>query len=218
MSNKLDITLININTIATKRAVDVLNFCNKVLKFKKTIIVANDRPSNIASSIDYVPCSVNSITDYNEFILNKLNSFVETSHCLVVQNDGFIINPHLWQDEFLNYDYIGAPWNLNQMRVWGRTNRIGNGGFSLRSKKLLSYTQNLKNINYSIPEDVTNSLIIEKNKEFKYPSVNIAVKFSLESPQEDFPYDFNNCLGFHGKDIYNNLLHLCPSVFKLKNV
>ena len=75
-----------------------------------------------------------------------------------------------------------------------------------------------KNINYSIPEDVTNSLIIEKNKEFKYPSVNIAVKFSLESPQEDFPYDFNNCLGFHGKDIYNNLLHLCPSVFKLKNV
>lgn len=218
MSNSLDVTLVNINTIDTARAVDVLNFCNKLLYFKKTILFAKDIPSNFAKTINFILCDINSIYEYNKFILTELNNYIETPHCLIVQNDGFILNPHLWRDEFLEYDYIGAPWNINGMRVWKRTNRIGNGGFSLRSKKLLSYTQNLSLNNFDQPEDVTTSLIIEKNKEFKYPSVELAAKFSLEDPLEDFPYDFTKCFGFHSKWVYNNLIHLCPQVFNLKNV
>lgn len=213
-----DITLINANNINPKLAVDVLNFCSKLIKFNKIILISENAPENITSNIEHVSLQINSIPDYNKFILKDLNNYVNTSHCLIVQNDGFIINPHLWQDEFLDYDYIGAPWNLNGMRVWKRTNRIGNGGFSLRSKKLLSYTQKIDNIDYNKPEDVTNSLIIENNKEFKYPSVDIAVKFSLEDPLEDFPYDFNTCFGFHGKYGYNNLLKLCPNVLNIKKL
>ena len=37
-----------------------------------------------------------------------------------------------WRDEFLEYDYIGAPWNVPA----GSRNNIGNGGFSLRRKFL----------------------------------------------------------------------------------
>lgn len=213
-----DITLINANNINPKLAVDVLNFCSKLLKFNKTLLFSENAPENITSNIEHISLAINSISDYNKFILKDLHNYVNTSHCLIVQNDGFIINPHLWKDEFLDYDYIGAPWNLNGMRVWKRTNRIGNGGFSLRSKKLLSYTQTLDNIDYNEPEDVTNSLIIERNKEFKYPTVDIAVKFSLEDPLEDFPYNFNSCFGFHGKYGYNNLLKLCPNVLNIKKL
>ena len=35
---------------------------------------------------------------------------------------------------FFDYDYIGAPWPNNFV------NRVGNGGFSLRSKKFLELT------------------------------------------------------------------------------
>jgi hypothetical protein len=212
-----NITLINVNNINPKLSVNILNFCNKFLKFNKTILFSEIIPENITSNIEHVPLKINSILDYNKFILKDLNNFINTSHCLIVQNDGFIINPHLWKEEFLEYDYIGAPWNLNGMRVWKRTNRIGNGGFSLRSKKLLQYTQQTNLNNFNQPEDVTNSLIIEKNKNFKYPSVDLAVTFSLEDPLEDFPYDFTKCFGFHSKWVYNNLIHLCPNVFNLKN-
>ena len=90
---------------------------------------------------------IKNLVEYSRFIIKELNSFIETEFCLVTQGDGFIINPQLWSEEFLNYDYIGAPWRKNSHLVnsQGQTvdildlnkNRVGNGGFSLRSKKLL---------------------------------------------------------------------------------
>jgi hypothetical protein len=47
----------------------------------------------------------------------------------VVQHDGYVLNGGAWTDDFLKYDYIGAPW--------GGVNLVGNGGFSLRSRRLL---------------------------------------------------------------------------------
>ena len=54
--------------------------------------------------------------------------------------DGFVINPDKWSDEFYDYDYIGAPWEKvdhSYLDPWGKPHRVGNGGFSFRSKKLL---------------------------------------------------------------------------------
>jgi len=212
-----DITLVNINTTHHNLAVDVLNFCSKRIKFNKTILFSNNVPSNITPNMQYIHTNITEVKDYNRFVLEDLAGYIDTSHCLIVQNDGFIINPHLWTDEFLNYDFIGAPWSMYQMRVWGRSNRIGNGGFSLRSKKLLQYTQSLDGIDYNIEEDVTVSLLLENNEQFKLPDVGVAVKFSLETQLEDQPYDFTTCFGFHGKHVYNNLLTLCPNVLSIKN-
>ena len=51
------------------------------------------------------------------------------------------INPDSWQDDFLNYDYIGAPYplpqdNFSYRDIDGNLIRVGNS-VSLRSKKLL---------------------------------------------------------------------------------
>lgn len=215
MINLKDITLVNVNCIDSETSVKVLNFCSKQINFGECILFSNIKPNNISNNINFISIAkIDSVKKYNEFVLRNLIDYVKTDFCLIVQNDGFIINPQLWKDEFLEYDYIGAPWSKYGMQVWKRTNRIGNGGFSLRSKKLMEFIKGFKRIDYNSPEDVITSLVIEKHN-FKYPSVELACKFSLECPVEDYPFDLKNCFGFHGKNIYNILLKNYPNLLNI---
>ena len=59
---------------------------------------------------------------------------VETSHALTIQWDSGIVSPAQWSDEFLGCDYVGAPWGWH-----GDAHEVGNGGFSLRSRRLMQY-------------------------------------------------------------------------------
>ena len=140
---------------------------------------------------------INSKKEYSYFMMTKLNEFIDTDFCLVIQYDGYVINPELWTDDFLNYDYIGAPW-------WYNENNVGNGGFSLRSKKLLQ-TLSEMNIKESDvesyhPED---DLICRKygnelkEKGFKFAPTLIAKQFSYEPNVKREPFK-NHTFGFHG--------------------
>jgi len=80
---------------------------------------------------------------YNRFVVYELHKYIDTVFALIIQDDGFVTGPNQWRDEFLEYDYIGAPWPLpidtfSYRDPFGNLIRVGNGGFSLRSKKLLS--------------------------------------------------------------------------------
>ena len=135
---------------------------------------------------------IQSINDYNRLVFELIPKVVNSSHYLIIQWDGFPINPHLWTSDFLGYDYIGAPWNNNDT-----VPVVGNGGFSLRSNILNKVITN--NINefwdFSIPEDV---YICRKNRKLleslgvNFPDISIANKFSIESGP------FGNHFGFHG--------------------
>lgn len=86
--------------------------------------------------------SLDTLDKYSQAILYDLWKHVDTKFALVIQADGYVLRPHLWTGEFLNYDYIGAPWPLPTDDISYRDGRgdivrVGNGGFSLRSKKLL---------------------------------------------------------------------------------
>jgi len=61
---------------------------------------------------------------------------VKTSHVLGIQWDSWVVAPEMWRDEYLKYDYIGAPW------WYGDGMNVGNGGFSLRSTKLCRFVRN----------------------------------------------------------------------------
>src|ERR1700722_12124880 len=62
----------------------------------------------------------------------SLCAAAKTSHCLTIQYDGFVLDSDMWRAEFLDYDYIGAPWPH-------RGYAVGNGGFSLRSVEMMRY-------------------------------------------------------------------------------
>jgi hypothetical protein len=77
--------------------------------------------------------------DYSPWILKNLHKYIKTDFCITIQYDGFIIDPTFWTDNFLKTDYIGALWpNISQV------NRVGNGGFSFRSKKFLDLSSQIE--------------------------------------------------------------------------
>ena len=145
---------------------------------------------------------ITNLIDYNKFFIEELNNYISTDFVLTVQSDGFIINPNLWNNDFLNYDYIGAAWPWHGV--------CGNGGFSLRSKKFLQTSSKLKYVKdhheyECCPED--NFLCLDTyNRQFmidndiKFADIETALKFSFEHPI--FGYQNNsikNSFGFHGK-------------------
>ena len=82
---------------------------------------------------------VKNYNHYNYFVIYKLHEHINTSHCLLVQPDGFVLFPEKWENSWLDYDYIGAPWPWREqgfVTPFGEHIAVGNGGFSLRSKKL----------------------------------------------------------------------------------
>ena len=91
---------------------------------------------------------LNSSKDYNHFIIYDLYKYINTSHILLVQWDGFVLNPMKWKDSFLSYDYIGAPFipranNFHYSRdEKNNFYSVGNGGFTIRSKSLLKQPLN----------------------------------------------------------------------------
>lgn len=90
---------------------------------------------------------IQSIDDWNRIIIYELHKYVETEFCLLVHADGYVINPYSWRDEFLEYDYVGAPWPLpkdsySYRSPYGSIVRVGNS-VSLRSKKILELPSKL---------------------------------------------------------------------------
>lgn len=82
---------------------------------------------------------------YNEFVAMDLWKWIGSEYVLLVQNDGYIKDGKLWDDNFLNYDYIGAPWPPGlHFTSDGTEVRVGNGGFSFRSIELLRAPTSLK--------------------------------------------------------------------------
>ena len=88
------------------------------------------------------------MAEWSYKIVYELNEYIETDFALLVHADGFVVNPSSWRDEFLDYDYIGAPWPLpaddfSYRDIHGNVVRVGNS-VSLRSKRLLELPTKLK--------------------------------------------------------------------------
>lgn len=82
-----------------------------------------------------------SISKWNEKIIYELPNYISTTHALLIHADGYVIHPELWNEGWLEYDYIGAPWPLplddySYRDARGDLVRVGNS-VSLRSKKLM---------------------------------------------------------------------------------
>lgn len=83
----------------------------------------------------------NSIDEWNRKIIYELWRYVDTDYAILIHADGYVIHPELWKDEWLEYDYIGAPWPLPKDSYSykddkGNLQRVGNS-VSLRSKRML---------------------------------------------------------------------------------
>lgn len=132
-----------------------------------------------------------SIDAWNKFIVYELHKYVTTEFAMLVHADGYVINPQAWNQKFLEYDYVGAPWPLPRDSYSYRTPageviRIGNS-VSLRSKKLLELPTKLglewKSYYGNTNEDgficVHNREILEEHG-VRFAPIEVAKYFSKE--------------------------------------
>lgn len=91
--------------------------------------------------------SIRNIDDWNYRIIFELHHYVQTPFALLVHADGYVIHPERWNPQFLDYDYIGAPWPLptdeySYRTPQGELVRVGNS-VSLRSKRIMELPSRL---------------------------------------------------------------------------
>jgi len=130
---------------------------------------------------------------YSSFVFKQLPGLVETPFVLIVQWDGYIVDPTAWQPDFREYDYIGARWP-------GATDgqSVGNGGFSLRSRKLMAA---LAEPRFVLDETVNSDFqvcvalrpLLEHDWGIRFATEAIADRFSYENIEPLAP-----TFGFHG--------------------
>lgn len=145
------------------------------------------------------------MSSFNKFMVEELPNYIHTDLVLTVHWDGYAINPKLWDNAFLEYDYIGAPWpktTLKEFQADARCapNWVGNGGFSIRSKKWLEATRTLAPLHKDTNEDVFFCRIHPSHflaAGCRFAPFELAQRFSYELPTDGYPDPFKS-FGFHG--------------------
>lgn len=126
------VTLVCIDCVNPSLAIRAMKLSMAACKFGRALLFTSEaiaaEPGIEVIAID----RIRSKREYSLFLVKRLLAYVTSRHVLVVQWDGYVTRPAAWNPLFLDYDYIGAPWPADLS-----TYPVGNGGFSLRSRKLL---------------------------------------------------------------------------------
>ena len=207
-----EVTIVSINGKDPEKSIAAIRHSSREIDFGRQLLITNrPLPQEVSGHIEVqVEKSLGSLLDYNRFCLLDLHDRIETEFCLIVQPDGFVVNPTLWTDFFLQYDYIGAPWNhlksMEALQLSGHHGQglpmpiVGNGGFSLRSKRLLQAVAALNPDTTRISEDCVIAVKLRRQLEdagMRFAPVRIAQQFSLEWHIDQFSV-IGNHFGFHG--------------------
>lgn len=173
---------------ATSRA--VVESCRHI-DFGEVLWLGDRKPAGDFACRFVRTAPITSRRDYSQLILNELGRHLTTSHALIVQWDGYVLHPEQWTDAFLAYDYVGAVWpQFDDGHV------VGNGGFSLRSTKLMRETARLNDQS----GDAEDLLIcrryrtrLETEGSIVFAPVHLARRFSCERERWT-----DDSFGFHG--------------------
>jgi hypothetical protein len=191
MLNLDQVTLLCIENRSPDLAMFAIGKCTQNILFKKVVLVTDLKlPYAYPSNIELIQApEIKTTADYSNYLLGDLTKLIEGTHVLIIQWDSFVVNPHLWDPEYLKYDYIGAPWPHHPLTP------VGNGGFSLRSMKLINALQD-KRVIKKHPEDqaicIYNKSLLENEFNIQFAPLEIAQKFAYE--RGEYPESF----GFHG--------------------
>ncbi len=177
-----NVTLVMIETREHELAELACKSCCDVARFGETLTFSDQM---LGWNSDWQPTRFIQVEDWpnkigwSRFLWNEVGPHVHTSHMLSIQWDSWIINPEVWTDEFLEYDYIGAPW-------WYKDGlNVGNGGFSLRSTALQRYLRKHRD-RYPCINHIDDDQLCRKYRPalmdvgFKWAPEELAFRFAFE--------------------------------------
>ena len=184
-----DTTLCCVDCRNHELAIAMLRRSMAQCRFERVVFFTDRRFDLAGIEVAVIP-DIASIADYSRFMVKALGDRIESRFALVVQYDGYILNGRCWQAAFHDYDYIGAPW------IDGGAQAVGNGGFSLRSRRLLQALRDPR-IAELVPEDIaicrTYRRLLEEDYGIRFAPPALAARFSFESQAPTAP-----TFGFHG--------------------
>ena len=190
-------TLACVDTRAPQVALEALKHCIAQVAFARVVLFTDAALlRTLPAHIEGVPVSIRSVDEYSAFMLRGLATHITTPFVMVVQWDGYVLDADAWDPAFLEYDYIGAPFVSDPL---GRL--VGNGGFSLRSARLLAALQD-DSIIISNPEDTCichrNRETLEQHFGIRFATADVASRFSYERVAPTGPtFGFHGLFNFH---------------------
>lgn len=142
------VTLALMTSVGFEPSLEALKHSCKGIQWGKVKLISDVKPEGLPDYIEHSECpKMSSIDEWNKAVIYELPKHIDTDFVMLIHADGFVVNPNSWRDEFLNYDYIGAPWPLPNdsfsfRDIDNNLIRVGNS-VSLRSKKLLDLPNDL---------------------------------------------------------------------------
>ena len=134
------VTLVSVACTKVPETIEAMRKCQSQMGFNRSLLLTHEDIQ--AEGIEVAKIEKLDYKGYNEFVAMKLWQYIGTDFVLLMQNDSWILNANKWRDEWMNYDYIGAGWPIPDDDITYRTPnkrlvRVGNGGFTLRSRRIL---------------------------------------------------------------------------------
>jgi hypothetical protein len=121
--------------------------------------------------------------DYNTLLATEMFwNWIKAEHVLIFQTDSYLRRNGI--EEFLKYDYVGAPWKSDFMKSGSK--QSGNGGLSLRRKSKILQVIKKNNYTTGMHEDTYFQIGLE-NIGANLPEVETSKQFSVETIYYDNP-------------------------------
>jgi len=195
MKQLSSVTLIGIDTVDPNRLSRVLTYCESLFGFARSIL-HSDRVPTIPHDheVHLIDKWTTRRFNFGRFRSSPARSIPITAY---VQHDGWILNPGLWDKHFLAWDFIGAPWP----RSWRLSARVGNSGFSLRSRSFCQATATHAQRYAGEGYDVFACRSLREtflSAGIRYAPLDVAGRFSWEHTCDDAPTGPDTSFGFHG--------------------
>ncbi len=186
------------HSLALQRSYDLLTKVRPVESMKLICPGGSEIAEDYKGEV--VPLGIKcDIYTYGWLQVRKLARFMTTDFMLNIQADGFVMNAELWSETFMDYDYIGAPWPLGLTM----TSRVGNSGFSLRSREFMELSAIGPAYETGTGDDVwfchtAHQYFLDHG--MKFAPLELAGRFSLENDCDDLPgRTLENTFGQHSR-------------------
>jgi Protein of unknown function (DUF5672) len=176
-----EVTLCAVDTRSPALALAALQRSMASIRFGRVLLFSHgDAGAAGAHGIERIDCGpIESAAAYSDFMLRRLLPFVA--------------DPARWEPAFLGVDYLGAPWGKAPDGHF-----VGNGGFSLRSRRLLQSLQDpalAGRLHH--PEDICIGQTLRSDLETRHGIVFGSLEMARRFAYENEP-PAQGCFGFHG--------------------